>query len=527
VLGLFSLQTMWGETGDMEVLARMGAWTADDGPSQPWRMLSHAWLHGSFPHFAANLLALVAFGWPLERVIGWRRWLLLYTAGVLGGGLVSAVLEQPNMMVGASGGIFALWAALAALAVSPREMLHGAEVGTLREALWPLGLAMALQSAMPGISWGAHLGGLIVGLTAGLSGLLIAGLAPRAPRRSTWESNIPRLSWMRAATATIVVGGLACCFTWVATVLLLAYLLVFGLIARREPRYAAQDGWRVTLGAFAAASLLWGAGAVAVLLGTPWDVQPGAHWLEPGPDLLTVQVPFRSRFDSETGIVFGQPGHPSRVEISLIEEVPEDTFAARWAWVAAHVAGTLQDEAGCPVLSAPGEVLVLTPTKAVLIRAWDASGPIAPVFELPVGCPPLSVADRVAARRAHGDEESAARLAIAHEPDDPVAQIAVMAFDLPCADRLAALAERIAADPTLLRVAARAALSCPGRQPARWAHAAVTAEPDDPRAWQISADLAEHRGDDKGLRRALNELVRTTSGVAQREAQRRLRALDQ
>jgi membrane associated rhomboid family serine protease len=263
---MWVLCTLWGSPTDPGHMARMGAWTRLAGWSEPWRLLSHTWLHFDLEHLVMNLLSLVLFGWPLERAIGWRRLWLLYACAAACGCVLSAVVQRPVLMAGASGAIFGLRGALASLAVRPRRMLHSGEVAVLREAVWPMGLALVLMSFQPGTSWSCHLGGLAVGVLAGATGLLIAGLEPRAPR----DGAEPEVAWGRAATATLGVGVLAFCCRPVLLVLAVAYTAIVGLVARSEPRYSARDGWPVTSAALIAGALLWGSGALALTLGSPW-----------------------------------------------------------------------------------------------------------------------------------------------------------------------------------------------------------------------------------------------------------------
>ena len=194
-------------------------------------------------------------------------------------------------------------------------------------------------------------------------------------------------------------------------------------------------------------------------------------------------------------------------------------------WLAEGESGDPHDDGGCPYLITELDTLVLGPEYAVRIRAHDEGGPTRAVFRAPEGCPVLSLEDRLAARRAMGDPEAAARLHVAERPDDPVAQLRVLEFDLDCESRIPALVPFVRADPALARDAAAAAVACPDKQVLRWVDAAVKADPDDPVAWSLKADVAKQRGDARGERTALEEVVRTSSGDRRRDAENRLRRL--
>ncbi len=80
-----------------------------------WRLLSHAFLHGSVVHLLVNSISLFSLGGMLERLLGWRRFLVLYTVSALAGGLASAFVGGARLSVGASGAIFGLLGATFAL----------------------------------------------------------------------------------------------------------------------------------------------------------------------------------------------------------------------------------------------------------------------------------------------------------------------------------------------------------------------------------------------------------------------------
>ncbi len=99
---LFALEWWWGRVSTMS-LYRMGANLGRDAlGSEPWRLLSSAFLHGGPLHLLLNMWALWVFGTALERLFGPARFLTLYGASALGGGLLSAVIRAEGLAVGAS-----------------------------------------------------------------------------------------------------------------------------------------------------------------------------------------------------------------------------------------------------------------------------------------------------------------------------------------------------------------------------------------------------------------------------------------
>lgn len=158
-------------------------------PFEPWRMLTSALLHQpiSIPgsvigltHIAFNMIALVSFGRPLERVIGAPRLVVIYVLGALGGsvGVLFAsffgLISVGTAVFGASGAVFAV---LGAVAVVQRRL--GIDV---RSLVVLIGINLALGFVVSGIAWQAHVGGLIVGAATGW--LFVTNRGPRRDRRA-------------------------------------------------------------------------------------------------------------------------------------------------------------------------------------------------------------------------------------------------------------------------------------------------------------------------------------------------------
>lgn len=130
-------------------------------PTQPWRVITSAFIHLGFLHLAMNMLALVMLGRPLETVLGQVRYLVLYVVSALGGSALSLIYwavsgeQGPILAGGASGAIFGLFGALVVM-----QAYGIVRAGNL---LPVLGINLALSFVLPGIAWQAHIGGLLVG----------------------------------------------------------------------------------------------------------------------------------------------------------------------------------------------------------------------------------------------------------------------------------------------------------------------------------------------------------------------------
>lgn len=147
------------------------------GPIEPWRLFTAALVHSGFFHVGLNMLALWFIGRNLEPLLGRWRFVALYVLGALGGSVAVALLAPSTFVVGASGAIFALFGALLVIGrhIGADIRVIGILVGI--NFVWPFVVAFvtslgtgnfvaALNNV--GVSWQAHLGGLVVGALVGL-----------------------------------------------------------------------------------------------------------------------------------------------------------------------------------------------------------------------------------------------------------------------------------------------------------------------------------------------------------------------
>jgi membrane associated rhomboid family serine protease len=145
--------------------------TANEG--QWWRLATSMFAHGGVLHLVFNAVALLSLS-TLERRLGTQAFAGIFLAAGLGGGIAHvATTEIPT--VGASGAIFGLLGVLLLLAPTTQLNLFFLPVPAV--VLMPLYLSVVLLvpgfSELAPIAHWAHLGGLFVGMAAGL------GLAPR------------------------------------------------------------------------------------------------------------------------------------------------------------------------------------------------------------------------------------------------------------------------------------------------------------------------------------------------------------
>ena len=132
----------------------------------PWTIVTNLFIHGGLWHILANMLALFFFGTYLARLIGERKFLIVYFCGGILGNILFILLGPAfSIAVGASGAIFALGGALAVMTPKLRVFIFPIPVPM---PLWVAVIGgFIVLSFIPSIAWQAHLGGLVFGLIAG------------------------------------------------------------------------------------------------------------------------------------------------------------------------------------------------------------------------------------------------------------------------------------------------------------------------------------------------------------------------
>lgn len=140
---------------------------------QPWRVLSVALVHEqpSPVHLLANMIGLFFFGSFVERALGHWRFLIVYLLGTIGGSAMVLVLAKPFSQewvtnnIGASGAVFAI----IGVVLVPTRRLDRNITGIVLFVVLNFGYGFLVA----GVSWQAHLGGLIAGFVLGCGALLV------------------------------------------------------------------------------------------------------------------------------------------------------------------------------------------------------------------------------------------------------------------------------------------------------------------------------------------------------------------
>lgn len=128
-----------------------------------YRLLTCGFLQAGVGHLFFNMLALYFLGRLLEPAIGTPRFAALYFASLLSGSLGALLLSPNDLTVGASGAVFGVFGATFVIARGRGVDSVASTIGVL------ILLNLAFSLAVPHISLGGHLGGLVGGVICALA----------------------------------------------------------------------------------------------------------------------------------------------------------------------------------------------------------------------------------------------------------------------------------------------------------------------------------------------------------------------
>jgi membrane associated rhomboid family serine protease len=169
------------------------------GPSvadgEVYRLVTAGFLHAGFFHLLVNMYSLWILGTLVEPAVGRVRYLLIYFVALLAGSFGALVVTPNAPTVGASGAIFGLMGA--GVVIMRNRGIDPMQSGL---PLW-IGINLVFSFAVPGISIGGHIGGLIGGA--------LAAFALDAPDRVRSLPSAAGPLLAGAVGAAAVVGALA------------------------------------------------------------------------------------------------------------------------------------------------------------------------------------------------------------------------------------------------------------------------------------------------------------------------------
>jgi membrane associated rhomboid family serine protease len=152
-----------------------------------WRLFTSMFLHFGILHLALNMYALFIIGNVVEAELGRARYLGIFLVTGLSASAVAYWLTPPLVAVqggfipqisaGASGAIFGLFGVFLAYNYRRRHLAFYA--ARMRQMFMLIVINLVFTFSIAGISWQAHVGGLVAGLAAGYA---VDGFGARVTR---------------------------------------------------------------------------------------------------------------------------------------------------------------------------------------------------------------------------------------------------------------------------------------------------------------------------------------------------------
>ena len=162
-----------------------------------YRLVTSGFLHANLLHIGFNMLLLFFLGRLLEPALGTPRFVVLYFASLLAGSFGVLLLDPNALTYGASGAVFGLAGATFVIARGRGMDAIAGEIGFL------IVFNLIFSFAVPHISVGAHLGGLVGGVICALA--IVAGERGMLGR----SRRFAEFALMLAVAVAAVLGAIA------------------------------------------------------------------------------------------------------------------------------------------------------------------------------------------------------------------------------------------------------------------------------------------------------------------------------
>jgi len=179
-IGLFIVQVLSGVDANNPSTEALVKWGANALPftmdSEPWRLVSSAFLHIGLMHLLFNGFAMYFFGQVAEPMFGSAKFLALFLLSAIGGNLLNNYVTwqgivdgtgQAGLSAGASGGIMGIGGALLIAALF--KISVNGMVLNLKSLIFIMGINLVYGFAVPGIDNAGHIGGAVTGIIIALA----------------------------------------------------------------------------------------------------------------------------------------------------------------------------------------------------------------------------------------------------------------------------------------------------------------------------------------------------------------------
>jgi len=134
---------------------------------KPWTIITYIFLHGGPSHIFGNMFALALFGSILEKLIGGKKFLIVFFVSGIIAGIGSILFYEAS--IGASGAIYGIFGTLAIL--RPRMTVYmglGAPMPMIAAVFfWAILDFFGFFASLDAVAYAAHLFGLAFGLMYG------------------------------------------------------------------------------------------------------------------------------------------------------------------------------------------------------------------------------------------------------------------------------------------------------------------------------------------------------------------------
>ena len=199
IVGMAMGDSIGGQSAVDGLIFEAATWgPAIDIANEWWRVFTGGFLHHGLFHLAVNMYSLYILGLALERWLGRVPFTAVYLSSLVSGSF-GALIEAPNSLIaGASGAIFGLMGAYAALMLTQGVGLFQTPIGPI------LAINLVISFTVREVSLGGHIGGLI-------GGALVGAAAAQAIRKRRHTNAVPVLA------ATVVAAGSFVGSLWAAS----------------------------------------------------------------------------------------------------------------------------------------------------------------------------------------------------------------------------------------------------------------------------------------------------------------------
>lgn len=166
-LAMFIIMSFGGGFDTAVALEHYGALKpslVNDG--QFWRIFTFMFLHGGFFHFFMNSIFLYYIGGSMEKIIGSKKYAVLYFISGIGSGIAIWLFDTSGLpTVGASGALYGVMAGLFLLTFLRKPWFHPRTISSIRFMV-AINVFFTISSILSdgSISFWGHLGGFVVGL---------------------------------------------------------------------------------------------------------------------------------------------------------------------------------------------------------------------------------------------------------------------------------------------------------------------------------------------------------------------------